>query len=204
MSPPDDPLAPPDLQALTEAAGRGEAPAIEALIERYLPELHAFVRLRAGRLICARESSLDVVNSVCREVLAHMERFQHPSEAAFKRWLYVTALRKIKNRQAYYLAAKRDVLREVGAPEASAEEALLQHYRTFSTPSQHAVAREEIERVEAAFDRLNEEQREVLTLAHMVGLSRAEIATQMGKSEEAVRALLHRALVKVSDLVGER
>ena len=34
---------------LAEAAARGEAGAVEALLDRHLPELRAFVRLRAGR-----------------------------------------------------------------------------------------------------------------------------------------------------------
>jgi RNA polymerase sigma-70 factor (ECF subfamily) len=191
-----------ELRALTEAAGRGDAAAIESLMQRYLAELHAFVRLRAGRMILERESSIDLVQSVCREVLTHMERLQHPDEAAFKRWLYVTALRKIKDRYAYYRAEKRDVLREVRPDDERTDRALLDHYRTFSTPSQGLMTREEVQRIEAAFEALTEEQREVLTLAHVVGLSRAEIAVQMGKSEVAVRALLHRALVRISDLVG--
>ena len=47
-----------------------------------------------------------------------------------------------------------------------------------------------------------EEYREVITLAHLVGLSRAEIALQMGKSEGAVRVLLHRALARMSAILS--
>ncbi len=43
----------------------------------------------------------------------------------------------------------------------------------------------------------------MITLAHIVGLSRAEIAQQMGKSEGNVRVLLHRALAKVSSLLAD-
>jgi len=76
-------------------------------------------------------------------------------------------------------------------------------YHSFTSPSGQAIAREEMARVEAAFDKLTEEQREVVTLAHLVGLSRAEIAAQTGRSEGAVRVLLHRALAKLSGLLGE-
>jgi RNA polymerase sigma-70 factor (ECF subfamily) len=78
---------------------------------------------------------------------------------------------------------------------------LLDCYRSFSTPSGAAIAREEVERIEAAFEDLSEEHREVITLAHVVGLSRAEIAERMGRSEGAVRVLLHRALAKVSEVL---
>jgi DNA-directed RNA polymerase specialized sigma24 family protein len=42
----------------------------------------------------------------------------------------------------------------------------------------------------------------VITLAHLVGLSRAEIAQQMDKSEGAVRVLLHRALARMSAILS--
>ena len=184
---------------MARAAAGGDRQAFEALLERHQGELHAFVRLRFGRLLSARESSVDLVQSVCREVLEQADRFTRPEEQGFRRWLFTTALRKIHDRQAFYLAGKRDVLREVAPGEASAAEDLMQHYRTFSTPSRVASDREEVARIEAAFEVLSDEQREVLTLAHLVGLSRAEIAQQLGKTEGAVRVTLHRALAKLSN-----
>ncbi len=190
------------IDELSQAAAAGDRKALEELLERHHGELHAFVRLRFGQLVSGRESSLDVVQSVCREVLENAERFQHGGDNGFRRWLFTTALRKINDRRAYYLAGKRDVLREVPATvrhdqhDSTAD--LMQHYRTFSTPSRAASDREEVARVEAAFDVLSEEQREVLTLAHLAGLSRAEIAEQLGKTEGAVRVTLHRALAKLS------
>jgi len=65
-----------------------------------------------------------------------------------------------------------------------------------------ALLRAEIARLEAAIDQLPDEQKEVLTLAHLAGLSRAEIGAHMGKTEEAVRALLHRAKARLSILMG--
>ena len=187
------------IDELSRAAADGDRGALEALLERHHGELHAFVRLRYGALVSGRESSLDVVQSVCREVLEHADRFQHAGDNGFRRWLFTTALRKINDRRSYYLAGKRDVLREVpaaGGDDSSAD--LMQHYRTFSTPSRAASDREEVLRIEAAFDGLTDEQREVLTLAHLAGLSRAEIGEQLGKSEGAVRVTLHRALAKLS------
>lgn len=197
-------MDPEEIQALTDRAGRGDREAIETLLEQYLPELRAFVRLRAGPMIRARESDSDLVQSVCREVLDHADRFRHPSETAFKRWLYTTALRKIVGRRDFYLAQKRDVLREVGPGDGDSEQrsaGLLACYQSFSTPSRQAMLREEVERIENAFEELSEEQREVITLAHVVGLSRAEIAAHLGKNEGAVRMILHRALAKVARLL---
>ena len=59
-----------------------------------------------------------------------------------------------------------------------------------------------LQRIERAFEQMPEEYREVITLAHLVGLSRAEIAQQLGKSEGAVRVLLHRALARMSSILS--
>jgi RNA polymerase sigma-70 factor (ECF subfamily) len=193
-----------ELERLAGAAARGERAAVDALLARYLPELRAFVRLRAGPLIRAHESSSDLVQSTCREVLEHMDRFRFPSESAFRHWLFTTALRKISNRRDYWTAGKRAAPRPADGRPADgslADEAVVQAYASFSTPSRHAIAREEMERIEAAFEQLSDEHREVITLARVAGLSRKEIAEQMGRSEVAVRALLHRALGQLSDLL---
>lgn len=187
-----------DLDALTEAAARGERGALEALLEHHLPALRAYIRIRAGAGVRQRDSSSDLVQSVCREVLENGARFRHPSESAFRRWLFTTALRKIIDRKNFHQAEKRDVGRELRPSDEAAHNALLEAYGSFCTPSQDAMARDEFERIEAAMDQLSEEQREVVTLAHLVGLSRAEIAQQLGKEEGAVRMTLHRALARLA------
>jgi RNA polymerase sigma-70 factor (ECF subfamily) len=194
-----------EVERLARAAAEGDRAAVDELIARYLPDLRAFVRLRAGPLVRAREADSDIVQSVCREVLQHMDRFRFPGDSAFKQWLFATALRKISNRRDHHLAQKRDVSREIpiDAGRGSGDEQLLVCYGSFSTPSHGAMVREEMERVETAFEELTEEQREVITLAHVVGLSRAEIAEKMGRSEGAVRVLLHRSLARLSDLLGD-
>jgi len=196
----------PDESAhLAEKAAAGDAGAMQTLLEMHLEGLRAFVRLRTGPELRQRESSSDLVQSVCREILEQAHRFQHPSESAFRRWLYTTALRKISDRAEHWRAQKRDAGREQAFP-SQGEAGLLQRYASFSSssPSQHAMVREEVERVERAFGELTEEQREVITLAHVAGLSRAEIAEQMGRTEGAVRVLLHRSLARLAEVLETR
>ena len=189
---------------LAQRAAAGDRAAVDALIERHLPELRAFVRLRAGDALRRRESTSDLVQSTCREVLTHLERFQFPDETAFRRWLFVTAQRKIADRADHYAAQKRAAVREERlASEAGVQdEQLANCYRRFSSPSRRALVRDGIEQLERAFDALTEEQREIVTLAHVVGLSRAQIAEQVGKSENAVRIVLHRALARLAEIVN--
>lgn len=195
---------------LVESAVHGDRTAVDELLERFLPGLHAFVRLRSGRLLLAKESSSDLVQSICREVLADLKNFQYEDDAHFKHWLYVAALRKIANRYEYYRAGKRDVAKEFKPGAASGSDAgnvdLLKAYRAVCSPSQHVVAREEIARIEGAFDRLPEDYREVILLSRVVGLSHAEIAKKMERNEGAVRTLLSRALARLATMLegGDR
>lgn len=175
--------------------------AVEALLARYLPGLRAFIRLRSGPLVRAREESEDLAQSVCREILQNADRFQHGDEIGFRHWLFTTALRRIQNRHEYWKAQKRDAARDVPmlAPDSSGD--LLGCYRSFTTPSQNAMAEEEARRIEDAFDKLSEEDREVITLSRIVGLSHREIGERTNRTEGAARVHLHRALIRLAELL---
>jgi RNA polymerase sigma-70 factor (ECF subfamily) len=194
-----------DLADLVERARRGDAAALEALLARNLPALRAFIRLRSNRLLRTRESVSDLAQSVCREVLRDLPSFPVASEPAFRHWLYTSALRKILDRRKYWETEKRDPRCEVSLDSDERPEhadALAATYRGFCSPSQHASLREQIERVEAAFDELPDDYREVLTLARVVGLSHREIAERLGRSEVAARQLLSRARARLARLLS--
>jgi RNA polymerase sigma-70 factor (ECF subfamily) len=182
---------------LTDRAAGGDALAIDELLDRYLPSVRAYLRLRAGRLLLDKESASDLAQSVCRVVLENIGRFQYDHEDGFRRWLFLTAERKVLDRYAYYTAQKRT---PDAAPAGERDiEATLSSYATLHTPSRAAVAREELARLELAIGKLPEEMREVIILAKIVGLSRVAIADELGKSEGAVRMILHRGLARLAD-----
>jgi RNA polymerase sigma-70 factor (ECF subfamily) len=58
------------------------------------------------------------------------------------------------------------------------------------------------ERLMQAVAQLGEEQRECITLRFIQGLSVSETAAVMGKNDGAIKALQHRAVRKLADLVG--
>ncbi len=178
-----------------DSASRGDSQAIAALLERNLPRLRAFVRLRMGPQLRAKESASDLVQSACREVLEHVERYRYRSEANFRQWLFTTAARKIRDRVDYYRAQRRSVDREAVA--ATSLESVAGVYADLRTPSAQLEIEERIARLEAAFDRLSDEHREVITLARIVGLPHKQVGAAMGRSEAASRTLLFRALAQL-------
>lgn len=183
------------------AAEDGDRPSderIEDLLEGNLPDLHAYVRLRIGADARRRETSLDIVQSVCADVLQYRQRFQHGGAEEFRHWLFRTAKRKILNRHAFWQAERRSPEREATGLAPEAAEQLLGPYASVCTPSRAASAREQIERLEQAFDQLSERHRDVILEARVLGRSREEMARERGLSNDALRALLARAMTSLA------
>jgi len=181
-------------QALVERAAAGDSRAIHLLIQQHVIPLRAFVRLRCGAALRAKESASDLVQSACRDVLQNMGTFRWEGEASFRSWLYTAASRKVADRAEYWQAARRDMDRE---ESRDSDQALLQLYRRSASPSQVAMGRESLDRIEAAFDELPEDHRDAVVLSRVLGLSRAEVAMRMGRSEDSVRHLLFRGLAQL-------
>lgn len=182
-----------------EAARKGDHDAIERLIARYQPRLHAFIRLRLGKRVRAREATMDVVQSVCRELLAAAPGFEFRGEERFRDWLFTAALHKIVDKQRFHDRDKRDAARE----RDIADEGLAQA-ASYLTPSVDAIGRETADALAAALAELSEVHREVITLARIVQLPHAVIAESMGRSEAAVRQLLVRALLDLTQRLKRR
>ena len=172
---------------------------LERLLGEQLPALRAYVRLRIGPVLGAHESSADIVQSVCRELVEAGSQFQFVGDAAFRGWLFSAALNKLRQRDRYWHADKRDVARSV--PDGDAE--LLHSCAHLLTPSREVSVREQVARLERAFAELSEGDRELVALARIAGLPHAAIAKQVGRSEEACRQGLRRALVRLAALLDD-
>ena len=196
-----------EVETWVERARTGDGEALESLLERYLPDLHAYVRLRAGRMLLARESSADLVQSICREALGELEGFEYQGEPAFRSWLYTVAQRKLATRYHYHLAQRRDVDREVALPTPGFEDAsraeldLADSYAALCSPSRRFAAKQLVERVEDAFAELPEHYREVVLLSRSEGLTHEQIAERTGRTLGSVRMLLSRALTELARLL---
>ena len=188
----------PGTADLAERARSGDGVALDLLVERYLPRVRAYLRVRAGKMLLDRESVSDLAQSVCRVVLENAERFQYDHEDGFRRWLFKTAERKVMDRYDYYTAQKRTPEQAPRFQESTAEADQIAQVGVPS-PSEDASAREELALLERAIDELPEDMHELVILAKIVGLSRAAIAQELGTTEGAVRMRLHRALAQLAD-----
>lgn len=198
MPAPNDPVGDSPL-----AAGNPDPTA--ALLARHVAELRSFVRSRMPGQLRRYEQSSDLVQSVCREALASRARFEYRSEPEFRAWLWVTALNKLRDRLRFVTAEKRDAAREVH-DLADDSDHMAAHGRS---PSGEAAATEQVALLQSAFAGLAPDQRLVLELSHLQGMSHAAIGERIGRTETAVRSLVFRSLARLSTLLvsasaGER
>lgn len=189
---------------LVARAADGDVAARDALFASHQDALRAFVRLRLGRRLRSREESLDLAQSVVREALEDLPRFEARSEGGFRRWLLVRAENKIKDRGRFWNRARRDPRQEVQlAGDDSEERAVHSALANLATPSREAAGREDLQRLEAAFAQLSDDQRRVILLARIGGMSHEEVSAAMGRSVLATRSLLARAMARLAILLEE-
>ncbi len=166
------------------------------LLTAHAGALVPYLARRAGPLLLGRESPEDLAQSICREVLERGDARSFDDEDAFRRWLYATALRKVRDRYRYHRCAKRGDGREPGAATEPVAPS--------STPSRDAAGREEVDRVLGALAELPSRDREVLRLARIERLPHSEIARRLGVSESHSRTLLARAVVRLTRRLASR
>ncbi|MCB9882072.1 MAG: sigma-70 family RNA polymerase sigma factor [Planctomycetes bacterium] len=181
---------------LVGRASRGEAPAIDELIARVLPDLRRYVRIRLGPLVAARESASDIVQSTCRELFTGLAQFEYRGWASFRHWLFQAAVRKIVQRQRYYEAERRDVKRVEAEP--APDDAL---GSGTPTPSHEAMAHETEERLLLALDHLNDAERAQYAAFFVLGMTPHEVAEEQGITFEAARKQRSRLVAKLAHLM---
>lgn len=166
-----------------EAAKR-DADAFEQLYRKYVAQIYSLA-LYETRDPHAAE---DITAGVFLKAFAALPRFREQGqgeESTFRTWLYAIARNVISNQRR----------RERRHPEHPIELALDLHAP--DDPAGTAETRLQARRALEAVMELPPERRQAVVLRFVSELSAREIGQIMGRSEGAVRVLIHRALVSV-------
>lgn len=164
-------------ERVLQAAKSGDREALARLLEEVAPLVQRF-----GRRMCRHEADADdVLQDTLLAITDHLKEFE--GRASLASWVFMLARtacarrrRGLKNRPHLpEEAAGEHASREHDSPEAAADRSEL---------------RDQLER---ALGSLSEEQREVVLLRDMEGLSAPEVAAALNLSVEAVKSRLHRA-----------
>jgi RNA polymerase sigma-70 factor (ECF subfamily) len=154
------------------------------------------------------------LNACIRRALGYTELQAHQAQDQFRgttkaeqaAWLRQILARILANAARDLGRLKRDVGRERSL-EAAIEESSLRLEVWLaseqSSPSVRAEKNEQLLRLAEAMEQLPEAQREAVELHHLRGLSLAELAGQLGRSEGAVAGLLHRGIKRLRQLLHD-
>jgi RNA polymerase sigma factor (sigma-70 family) len=184
-----------DLAGAPRTLDRAE---LDALIGRHLAVLRYYVRLRAGPLLRSKEPVSDIVQSALREIVEAGPGFVYTNDAAFRRWIHRIATNKIIGKSRYYLAARRNAAREENLASRVWDVAQPGDSSPEHSPSKHATHVEDLERLQVAFDELDEEDRQILSMRRIFDIPTPEIAAELGLAESTVRWRLATIMAKLS------
>lgn len=170
----------------------GDRGAWDSLYRRYHDALLFTVRARLGPRLRSRLQSEDVLQSVIKDALGDLARFEPRGAGSLRRWLHACVENKIRARAAYHDAGPRG--REEGM-DANLD----------TIESQDAAEYYDMERygrLESALTRLSEEMREAVILRAVEGLSTSEAAEALGKTPAATSKLYNRAVARLGTMIS--
>ena len=147
----------------------------------------------------AKGAPSDLVQETFLEAQRDFGRFVGDSPEALRAWLRQILLHNIAN----FARRFRDTNRRAIAREVTLDSHQLSTAGPFQfatsdpSPSAEVMADERAAALDSAIGRLPKDYRTVIELRHCDGLSFAEIARQLGRSDNAVRKLFFRAVERL-------
>ena len=169
-----------DEQGLVAEAQQHNEGAFAQLYERYFEKIYRYILLKIGDQFEAE----DMTQQVFLKALKSIGTFKWKN-VPFSAWLYRIA----HNQTVDYLRRKSR------HPTGTLEEAEAYIVEPGGGPQEMAEFHFDLERLTAATKRLTPAQRNVIALRFASELSIAEVSHVMGKSEGAIKALQHSAVL---------
>jgi RNA polymerase sigma-70 factor (ECF subfamily) len=179
------------LRDLTVQARQGQPAAIDSLLRQLRPMILRYCRARLGRFSGQYQAADDVAQEVCIALLTALPRYRDMGRP-FASFVFGIAAHKVADamRGAASLAIPTEDLPDAPDDRPGPEEA--------------AVASLEAERARQLLALLPPQQRELLGLRMLAGLTAQETGNELGMSAGAVRVAQHRALARLRVIAREQ
>ncbi len=193
--------------ALLIAAKQGDAQAINRLLEKHRGPVRRLVEMRLDKKVQRRVDVSDVVQEVMVEASGRLEKYLADPVMAFHLWLRQIAWDHIIDTyRRHRVSAKRNMDREQpmsipGGNDQSTTELAIQLCDPAMTPAAAAMQHEIAKSVEAAIERLNDQDREVIIMRHYEHLSNLEIAEVLKLNPPAASMRYLRAIRRLRELL---
>ncbi len=173
-----------DLKDLTSLAVQGDRTAIESLIAQLRPMVVRYCRARLGRVSGQYHIADDVAQEVCIAVLSALPRYRDMGRP-FASFVFGIASHKVADALR---SSVRSAVPTQDLPDGPDEG---------PGPEETVVRYIEAEHARRLLSRLPDNQRELLMLRVVSGLSAEETGNVLGMSPGAVRVAQHRALARL-------
>jgi RNA polymerase sigma-70 factor (ECF subfamily) len=194
---------------IMRSAVEGDSSAQGLLFAKYRDRLRRMIRLRMDRRMQGRLDASDVLQDAYLEFSRSLPDYAADPTMPFYLWLRTLTGRKLHALHRKHLGAEmRDAGREVclhrvSAPETNSGSLAELLMGRMTSPSQ-VIMREELQlKIQAALDRMDEIDREVLALRHFEHLSNAETARVLSVTEKAASIRFVRALKRFKDVLAD-
>ena len=170
-------------ESLVKRALQGDQMAFARLYEEYFDKIYRYVAIRIGD----KTEAEDMTQQVFLKAVKSISSFKWRG-IPFSAWLFRIA----HNQVVDYLRKKKK------QPTTLFDESLVSHN---TSPELMAERSLDIQQLQLATRRLTDAQREVISLRFAGGLSVAEVSRIMGRSQGAVKALQHSAIVALRKIL---
>lgn len=178
-----------------EAARQGNTDARGKLLDSFRPYIRVIVHALNNQRVQARVDDSDLIQDALLEAHRSFSGFDGSTVEELAAWLRQIVVRTTRRKLRDIEADQRDPAREEPVDDAVSHLA-----DSGSSPSAQAIRHEEAVKMADALANIPYDMQQVLLGRHVDEKSHAEIALQLGKTEEAVRQLYVRALRRLRDL----
>ncbi|MBB6118075.1 sigma-70 family RNA polymerase sigma factor [Nocardiopsis algeriensis] len=173
------------LNRLGSRAVRGEDGALDSLLREVRPMVVRYCRSRLARVSGLSHYSDDVAQEVCIALLTALPRYQDRGRP-FASFVFGIAAHKVA-----------DTLRVAGRVETVPTDSVPEHPDEGPGPEEAAVRVIEAQHARELLDELPEQQRKLLIMRVVAGLTADETGHVLGMSAGAVRVAQHRAIARL-------
>lgn len=194
-------------ETLVQQAINGSAPALERLLLNHYDRLAAEISRKLPDDLRSLIAADDVLQETFVVAFREIHAFVPQGPGAFHAWLAAIAQHRLFDLVKAQRAAKRGGGRAALPAHAnSPDDSLVGLLEVLNvqehTPSRSVARREAVSAVQVGLAALKEDYREALRLRYIEGLTVAQVAARLGRSEHAVHMLCHRGLEQLHEVLG--
>jgi RNA polymerase sigma-70 factor (ECF subfamily) len=183
----------PSDRVLISKLRRGDASAFEALVRAHQDRVYDF----CVRMLNDREEAFDLTQEIFLSIHQNVDKFR--ADAKLTTWIFRISRNHCLNRLKYLKRRGRGRSDEFGE---SNEKVISDSMGGSASPDEMVTRKRERQLVHQAIEELDEEQRSLVVLRDVEGLSYEEIMEITELPEGTVKSRLHRAREKLAGILG--